>query len=268
VQNRRPDEFCEEDEAPPKPLPSRLSDPEIFRCSNFGIYRSLVKTLNQVQAHLLKATRALLCPTAEEEESELLDAEYLSSRLAEKVVLTNREVEKAFYAFWSEMVLRALPKNIQHFPGPKVISCDIRAVLTELLHTVVASSASMDMGEDVEDMYLASGESDSPRKRSLSIRSTSTTSEASVNPATGAVDANTAHYFSKQLPSALPDSAMFDNMNKLPFEEFLALFVEQVANHGETNMCYAFYKEFIADGSVVFKDLLTRHSAVLDRWSM
>ena len=230
-----------------------------------------MKTLSQVHEHLSRSTRALLQP-GDLSECDRLESEYLASRLAEKVVVTNREVEKAFYAFWSEMVLRALPKNIQHFSGPKVISCDIRAVLTELLHTVVASSASMDMGEDVEDMRLPSGEGDtSGRRRSQSMRSTGSASDASTslaNPAAAEMDSTTAHYLTKQLPAALPNTAMFDNMNKLPFEEFLALFVEQVANHGETNMCYAFYKEFIADGSVVFKDFLVRHSTVLEKWSM
>ena len=156
----------------------------------------------------------------------------------------------------------------------QVISCDIRAVLTELLHSVVASSASMDMGEDAEDMLappagdsLASFSPHMGRKRSPSGAS-SIASESQVSGGTVLGDSTLNYYLNKQLPAALPDSAMFANMNSLPFEEFLALFVEQVADHGETNMCYAFYKEFIADGSVVFKDLLTRHSSVLDRWSI
>lgn len=156
----------------------------------------------------------------------------------------------------------------------QVISCDIRAVLTELLHSVVASSASMDMGEDAEDMLappagdsLASFSPHLGRKRSPSGAS-SIASESQVSGGTVLGDSTLNYYLNKQLPAALPDSAMFANMNSLPFEEFLALFVEQVADHGETNMCYAFYKEFIADGSVVFKDLLTRHSSVLDRWSI
>lgn len=158
----------------------------------------------------------------------------------------------------------------------QVISCDIRAVLTELLHTVVASSASMDMGEDAEDMLAPlSGDSlafispGAGRRRANSAASSIASENNNNNTSETALgDATLNYYLNKQLPSALPDSAMFENMNKLPFEEFLALFVEQVADHGETNMCYAFYKEFIADGSVVFKDLLTRHSAVLDRWSI
>mmetsp|Transcript_17840 Transcript_17840/g.29923 ORF Transcript_17840/g.29923 Transcript_17840/m.29923 type:complete len:99 (-) Transcript_17840:1196-1492(-) len=72
----------------------------------------------------------------------------------------------------------------------------------------------------------------------------------------------------KMLPSAFPDGEMFDQMNQLSFEDFLSMFVEHVAEHGETNLCYAFYKEFIADGSVVFKNLLVRHSAVLEQWSI
>jgi hypothetical protein len=185
----------------------------------------------------------------------------MAAALSRKIVSTNREIEKAFYAFWSEFVLRAIPKCIQHFPGPKVISCDIRAVLTELLHTVVASSASYDMGEDYEDILPAPGsEQDSPSPPSTSGKSLPTSSQKGDN------GLSRAHHRKQLPPAEVPRTPSFENMTKMPFEDFLALFVEQVASHGETNMCYAFYKEFIADGSVVFKNLLLRHSAVLERW--
>lgn len=235
----------------------------------------MLKSVTLVNEDLQAFTKAQFKPIVVDDFSEEIvapDAQVIASRIAEKIVMSNREIEKAFYAFWSELVLRALPKSIQHYPGPKVISCDIRAMLTELLHTVVASSASMDMGEDVEDLQLAAGTfADSRQGSTRSLGSGG--SEISEGPwglqsHHNGYSSKALSCASKQLPAVTPNSQMFDNMNKMPFEEFLAMFVEQVANHGETNMCYAFYKEFIADGSVVFKDLLTRHSAVLDRWSM
>jgi hypothetical protein len=264
LQNRRPDDFCSEDDGDaPKPLPSRLSDFELFRTSNFGIFRSLIKSVNRISDdlnHFAKGLDGLDGEGLSGSFDAPMDGTQIAAALTRKIVSTNREIEKAFYAFWSEFVLRAIPKCIQHFPGPKVISCDIRAVLTELLHTVVASSASYDMGEDYEDLLPAPGsEQDSPPPSASGkyFVSSSQKAEGGVSRA----------YHRKQLPPAeVPRSPSFENMNKMPFEEFLALFVEQVANHGETNMCYAFYKEFIADGSVVFKNLLLRHSAVLEKW--
>lgn len=228
-----------------------------------------------VNEDLQAFTKATFKPVIDEfnGEASAPDPQLVASRIAEKIVMSNRELEKSFYAFWSELVLRALPKSIQHYPGPRVISCDVRAMLTELLHTVVASSASMDMGEDAEDLQLAPGSFVNSRQGS--VRSISSAGSGERDGIHGGGGTGRAGYSakslscaSKQLPAVTPNAQLFEHMNKMPFEEFLAMFVEQVANHGETNMCYAFYKEFIADGSVVFKDLLTRHSAVLDRWSM
>lgn len=198
------------------------------------------------------------------------DPQLIAALMAEKIVMSNRELEKAFYAFWSEMVLRSLPKTIQHFPGPKVISCDVRAMLTELLHTVVASSASMDMGEDAEDLQLTPGSFSDSKQGSMRSMNSTNSSSGDREYMTGRAAYSTKAMLcaAKQLPAVTPSAQMVEHMNRMPFEEFLAMFVEQVATHGETNMCYAFYKEFIADGSVVFKDLLTRHSAVLNRWAM
>jgi hypothetical protein len=261
LQNRRPDDISEDDgDAPPKPLPSRLSDSELFRAANFGLLRSLIKSVARANDELVAYARSL---HSSEDEYGGLGGNYAVSQIAaaltRKIVASNREIEKSFYAFWSELVLRAIPRYIQHFPGPKVISCDIRAVLTELLHTVVASSASYEMGEDCEDLLAPAGSSDAVASDTASVKQSASRKAA---------DALITSY-ARQLPPAIPPNrALLENMNKLPFEEFLAMFVEQVASHGETNVCYAFYKEFIADGSVVFKNLLLRHSAVLESWNI
>lgn len=262
MQNRHPDDFSEEDgEAPPRPLPSRLSDVELFRAADFGVLRSLIKEVTRVNEDLLAFACALYAGVdrgRSAPEYAGSESSHVAAALTRRIVSSNREIEKAFYAFWSEFILRAVPRCIQHFPGPKVISCDIRAVLTELLHTVVASSASYEMGEDYEDLQGASSGVDQRQNSRGGMQRALATAAAAMQ---------LAH--AKQLPPTRPPSShMYENMSRLPFEEFLALFVEQVATHGESNMCYAFYKEFIADGSVVFKNLLLRHSAVLETWSI
>ncbi|KAJ1426434.1 hypothetical protein B484DRAFT_450707 [Ochromonadaceae sp. CCMP2298] len=235
--NRMQDDMDEEGLAY-KPLPSRLSDPELFRCANFGIFRSLVKSVHRVNEDYANVTGELLARSVHLSSSETCT---LIPQITTNIASSNREIEKVFYIFWSEMILRAIPKRIQHFPGPKVISCDIRGVLTELLHTVVASSMHMDIGDDMEGHHT----------------------RADFAPQTRASHGS---HGSKKIPSE--PNEMYAKMNKLSFEEFLAVFVEQVADHGESNLCYAFYKEFVADGSVVFRNLLMRHSVVLEQWSL
>jgi hypothetical protein len=146
----------------------------------------------------------------------------------------------------------------------------------------VATSTSMDMGEEAEDLCVPSaGYGDlSLLQQQEPLRSSgggggSSGGSFGRGVVPSSVVAEAAQYaqvlaavVAKQAPAAVPKGAMFDNMNNLPFEEFLAMFVEQVANHGETNICYAFYKEFIADGSVVFKNLLIRHSTLLEQWAL
>ena len=201
----------------------------------------------------------------------MLEVDNISQLITERIITTNAEIEQAFYVFWSEFILRSIPYNLQYFPGPKVISCNIRGILTELLYTVVASSVLYDMGEDYEDLLPTLGnhycQNNTGKRKNTSINTTTSNNNNSTNNKT--IKERTFIEWNQlnQLPAIdIPHTVMYDHMRKMPFEEFLAIFIEQIANHGENNLCYAFYKEFIADGSVVFKNLLLRHSEILEKW--
>jgi hypothetical protein len=177
-------------------------------------------------------------------------------------MITNIEIERIFYVFWNEFILRAIPRNIQHFSGPKVITCNIRAVLSELLLTVAVTSVNAFIRDDYIDVvfHSMSRMKSGNQNNRLSTLPNMNSSAASTN-----IDQYNSHessYISKV------NRKLYESLHDMTFEEFLSTFIQEVAIHGESNICYAFYKEFIADMSSVFKNFVLRHSKVLEHWSI
>jgi len=192
---------------------------------------------------------------------------------AEITMITNKQIERIFYTFWTEFLLRAIPRNIQHFSGSKVIACNIQAVLTELLITVAVTSLhdayirddmiddvfhSMNLRDDniSNDDYLNTLPSATMISRAASMRAAAATTTVEQ------YNGPESSYISKV------NRKLYDSLYDMNFEEFLATFIQEVATYGESNICYAFYKEFVADGSSVFKNFLLRHSKVIENWSI
>jgi len=176
-------------------------------------------------------------------------------------MITNIEIERIFYVFWSEFILRAIPRNIQHFSGPKVITCNIRAVLSELLLTVAITSVNNAYIRDdyIDDVFHSMSKKKS-RNQSNRLPTTSNMSSTAAN--VEQYNNHESSYISKV------NRKLYESLHDMTFEEFLSTFIQEVAIHGESNICYAFYKEFIADMSSVFKNFLLRHSKVLENWSI
>lgn len=179
---------------------------------------------------------------------------------------TNIEIERIFYVFWSEFILRAIPRNIQHFSGPKVITCNIRAVLSELLLTVAVTSVNAYIRDDyIDDVFHSMSRMKSGNQSNRLPTIPTMSSTAALTAATANIDQYNNHessYISKV------NRKLYESLHDMTFEEFLSTFIQEVAIHGESNICYAFYKEFIADMSSVFKNFLLRHSKVLENWSI
>ena len=154
-------------------MPSRLSDDELFKAGNFHIFRSLIKSINEVHSVFLDVVNSI------QNERQLFYDQYnnttttvegskqkrnnnlklnihkynkiILQKYAKITMITNIEIERIVYVFWSEFILRAIPRNIQHFSGPKVITCNIRAVLSELLTTVAVTSLNPYIRDDYID---------------------------------------------------------------------------------------------------------------------
>lgn len=192
---------------------------------------------------------------------------FILQQYAKITMITNIEIERIFYVFWSEFILRAIPRNIQHFSGPKVITCNIRGVLSELLLTVAITSVNNAYIRDdyIDDVFHSMSKMKSGNQNNRLPTTSNMTSTATLTAATANVEQYNNHessYISKV------NRKLYESLHDMTFEEFLSTFIQEVAIHGESNICYAFYKEFIADMSSVFKNFLLRHSKVLENWSI
>lgn len=275
-------------------MPSRLSDDELFKAGNFHIFRSLIKSINEVHSVFLDVVNSI------QNERQLFYDQYnnttttttvegskqkrnnnlklnihkynkiILQKYAKITMITNIEIERIFYVFWSEFILRAIPRNIQHFSGPKVITCNIRAVLSELLTTVAVTSLNPYIRDDyIDDVFHSMNNINQANSIINTLPTPNINSTASVVASSRAA-ATTVDPYNNHESSYISkvNRKLYDSLHDMTFEEFLSTFIQEVAIHGENNICYAFYKEFIADMSSVFKNFLLRHSKVLENWSI
>lgn len=261
----------------------------MFKAGNFHIFRSLIKSINEVHNIFLEVVNSI------QKDREHFYDQYnnnntrgasssnqkrnnhniklnihqhnkiILQQYAKITMITNIEIERIFYIFWSEFILRAIPRNIQHFSGPKIITCNIRAILSELLITVAVTSLNDAYIRDdyIDDVFHSISNNMKERNHIDLLPTPNINSTVAATAAT--IDQYNNHessYISKV------NRKLYDSLHDMTFEEFLSTFIQEVAKHGESNICYAFYKEFIADMSSVFKNFLLRHSKVLENWSI
>ena len=104
---------------------SGLSDQSLFRHSNIKVVADLI---NFVQTITSKFQSILPKKTSQP------NLKAVEDHICLATMHYNRKIEYAFHIFWSEILLREIPANIWHYPSSNVISFDVRAALTNLLH--------------------------------------------------------------------------------------------------------------------------------------
>ncbi len=120
---------------------SKLSSEVLFKSANFDLFRELF-------AHLSECIDEYHAALFAQQQLQQLHPQ-TSADAAQLTKSSNGEVEKMFYLFWTELVLRALPRNIAYFHSSKVLSCDVKCLLSELLSNARATMACN------EDEYMA-----------------------------------------------------------------------------------------------------------------
>lgn len=108
----------------------KLGNDSLFKCVNFNVMRELFTSITEVIDDYNNAVYA----------QNLAGGSNVS--YAELIAASNADLERIFYLFWSELILRALPRNINYFHSAKVLSCDIKCMVCELMTNFKSGNAS------------------------------------------------------------------------------------------------------------------------------
>ena len=275
----------------PQALPSLLSSEELFQCANFSVLRRLLTQLfaitDDYQSFLSRFSRTHRRQQQPSSGSAPAHTRSIppnpAAEFVAQTVRSNEEVQLAFYSFWSELVLRALPQSLQHFPAQRVLACDLRAVLTELLSTVAAdeqAGPSCGSGGGGGGGGLRGGGLDAavavggvPESTSETRRPSPSSCFSPSATAGGVVcslgEVAASGFGCGELPSAatagLPEAV---RLQRLPFPAFLGQVQLALAERAEDSLAHAFLKEVVADVSPVLVDLLARHGHILCQWRL
>lgn len=226
-----------------------------------------------------------------------------SSRFfANAIQRNNLAIEQSFFIFWNRLLLRALPQNILHYPGPGVVACDIVALIVELMTSPTTVFGTDDAAADASAAVY--GDADSRGDGSGGVTSPVTSvataffrSGAGKFSNAGSNEGAAADLLFRELSRVLdsstqqrqpqsedddddnddPNRQEKNNRRKPSAEEvaassaaqardLLETYVSEYVSSDNGGALLAFYKDFLLKKSVVFEDLLVRHAKVMDNW--
>ena len=101
---------------------SRLSNPALFNSANCDDFREMIGALSDEIIAFKTGTNACI-----------VEGKVDTVAVAAFVQESNSKIEESFHLLWVSTLLHLLPTHIYHYREPRIISCDVKRFLLDLL---------------------------------------------------------------------------------------------------------------------------------------
>lgn len=118
----------------------------LYLSANFDALRSLHKSVTRLTTSFFSDMHDIEFHQRHNHEQ---DTHQRARTICATVVVNNCVIERKFHRFWMNLILHAVPENIQYYPSVHVIGCDMQNLLSLLL---TSNRCSLDKSTDAEGM--------------------------------------------------------------------------------------------------------------------